>query len=89
MTALARMVGATAAGMTLSASFAPLDRWWAAPIGLALFTVCLSPVRSDRVTARSGALLGFLFGLGFFLLFDKLLDVVLPTGLLAFVLGGR
>lgn len=28
-------------------------------------------------------------GLGFFLLFDKLLDVVLPTGVLAFVLGGR
>jgi putative tricarboxylic transport membrane protein len=28
-------------------------------------------------------------GLGFFLLFDKLLDVVLPTGLLAFLLGGR
>lgn len=28
-------------------------------------------------------------GVGLFLLFDKLLDVVLPTGLLAFVLGGR
>ena len=30
-------------------------------------------------------------GLGFvlYLMFDKLLDVVLPTGLLAFVLGGR
>jgi putative tricarboxylic transport membrane protein len=28
-------------------------------------------------------------GLGFFLLFDKLLDVVLPTGVLAFLLGGR
>jgi putative tricarboxylic transport membrane protein len=32
---------------------------------------------------------GFALGLGFFLLFDKLLDVVLPSGLLAFVLGGR
>lgn len=32
---------------------------------------------------------GLGLGLGFFLLFDKLLDVVLPTGLLAFVLGGR
>jgi putative tricarboxylic transport membrane protein len=32
---------------------------------------------------------GFGLGLGFFLLFDKLLDVVLPTGLLAFLLGGR
>lgn len=28
-------------------------------------------------------------GLGLFLLFDKLLDVVLPTGLLGIVLGGR
>lgn len=28
-------------------------------------------------------------GLGCFLLFDKLLDVVLPTGLLSVVLGGR
>lgn len=32
---------------------------------------------------------GVVAGLVFFLLFDKLLDVVLPTGLLAFVLGGR
>lgn len=28
-------------------------------------------------------------GLGLYLLFDKLLDVVLPTGLLSFLLGGR
>ena len=28
-------------------------------------------------------------GLVLFLLFDKLLDVVLPSGLLSFVLGGR
>jgi len=28
-------------------------------------------------------------GIGLFILFDKLLDVVLPTGLLSFVLGGR
>jgi putative tricarboxylic transport membrane protein len=32
---------------------------------------------------------GIGLGLGFYLLFDKLLDVVLPTGVLAFVLGGR
>ncbi len=32
---------------------------------------------------------GFGLGLGLFLLFDKLLDVVLPTGLLSFILGGR
>ena len=28
-------------------------------------------------------------GLGLFLLFDKLLDVILPSGLLSFILGGR
>jgi putative tricarboxylic transport membrane protein len=28
-------------------------------------------------------------GIGLFLLFDKLLDVVLPTGVLSFILGGR
>jgi putative tricarboxylic transport membrane protein len=32
---------------------------------------------------------GIGLGLGLYLLFDKLLDVVLPTGVLAFVLGGR
>lgn len=32
---------------------------------------------------------GIGLGLGFYLLFDKLLDVVLPTGLLSFALGGR
>ena len=32
---------------------------------------------------------GLGLGIGLFLLFDKLLDVVLPTGLLSFVLGGR
>ncbi len=29
------------------------------------------------------------FGVGMFFLFDKLLDVVLPTGVLSFLLGGR
>ena len=32
---------------------------------------------------------GVVMGLAFFFLFDKLLDVVLPTGLLSFLLGGR
>ncbi len=32
---------------------------------------------------------GFALGLALFVLFDKLLDVVLPTGVLAFFLGGR
>ena len=32
---------------------------------------------------------GIGLGLGFYLLFDKLLDVVLPTGILSFIFGGR
>jgi len=32
---------------------------------------------------------GLGIGLALFLLFDKLLDVVLPTGVLSFILGGR
>jgi putative tricarboxylic transport membrane protein len=32
---------------------------------------------------------GIGLGLGLYLLFDKLLDVVLPTGILSFILGGR
>jgi putative tricarboxylic transport membrane protein len=32
---------------------------------------------------------GAVMGLLFYVLFDKLLDVVLPTGLLSFLLGGR
>jgi putative tricarboxylic transport membrane protein len=32
---------------------------------------------------------GLVMGLGLYLLFDKLLDVILPTGLMAFLLGGR
>jgi putative tricarboxylic transport membrane protein len=38
-----------------------------------------------RLSLAGGAGLG----LGLFLLFDKLLDVVLPTGLLSLLLGGR
>ena len=32
---------------------------------------------------------GLVMGVGFFFLFDKLLDVILPTGVLSFILGGR
>ncbi len=38
---------------------------------------------------RQSLIGGIGLGLGFYLLFDKLLDVVLPTGLLAFIFGGR
>ena len=32
---------------------------------------------------------GLGLGLGLYFLFDKLFDVILPTGVLAFILGGR
>ena len=40
-------------------------------------------------TWKQSLLGGAGLGLGLFLLFDKLLDVVLPTGVLSFILGGR
>lgn len=38
---------------------------------------------------RQSLLGGVGLGIGLFLLFDKVLDVVLPTGILSFILGGR
>lgn len=38
---------------------------------------------------RASALGGLGLGLGLYVLFDKVFDVVLPTGVLAYVLGGR
>ncbi|NDY90016.1 tripartite tricarboxylate transporter TctB family protein [Ideonella livida] len=38
---------------------------------------------------RQGLIAGLALGLGQYLLFDTLLDVVLPTGWLSFIFGGR
>lgn len=40
-------------------------------------------------TLKKSLLGGVAMGLGFYFLFDKLLDVILPTGVLSFLLGGR
>ena len=40
-------------------------------------------------TLKQSLIGGVAMGLGFYFLFDKLLDVILPTGLLSFLLGGR
>ncbi|MEO7242774.1 MAG: tripartite tricarboxylate transporter TctB family protein [Variovorax sp.] len=40
-------------------------------------------------TWKQSLIAGIGLGLGLYFLFDKLLDVVLPTGLLRFLLGGR
>lgn len=40
-------------------------------------------------TIKAGVIGGLGLGLGLYLLFDKVLDVILPTGVLSFILGGR
>lgn len=40
-------------------------------------------------TIKAGLIGGLGLGLGLYLLFDKVLDVILPTGVLSFILGGR
>lgn len=71
---LTRSAGAAGAGALLAVSFPPVGLWWAAPLAIALLVVVLSPVgRSANVTpavprARTGALLGFVTGLVFFLI---------------------
>lgn len=61
------------------------------PLGFALATALMAvPVGiAFGGTWRRSLAGGIGLGLGLYLLFDKLLDVVLPTGLLSFVLGGR
>ncbi|MET3859926.1 apolipoprotein N-acyltransferase [Dietzia sp. 2505] len=65
---LIRVVGAAAAGALLAASFPPVGLWWAALPAIALLVVVLSPSRGPAPRARTGALLGLVAGLVFFLL---------------------
>ncbi|MDV8000188.1 apolipoprotein N-acyltransferase [Rhodococcus sp. IEGM 1408] len=65
---LIRLVGAAAAGALLAASFPPVDLWWAALPAIALLVVVLSPLRGHAPRVRTGALLGLVAGLAFFLL---------------------
>lgn len=68
-------------------AYAMLFQW----LGFTLATIAMTvPVGLAFGGVWHRALVGGVgLGLGLFLLFDKLLDVVLPTGMLAFVLGGR
>ena len=65
---LLRLVGAAASGALLAASFPPVGLWWTALPAIAVLVVVLSPVRGTAPRARTGALVGFLAGLVFFLL---------------------
>jgi putative tricarboxylic transport membrane protein len=67
--------------------YALLFQWLGFTLATALMAVPVGLAFGGNWRASLAGGVGL--GLGFFLLFDKLLDVVLPTGLLAFVLGGR
>lgn len=57
------------------------------PLATALMSVPVGVAFGARWQRALAA--GVVLGLATFVVFDKLLDVVLPTGLLQFVLGGR
>lgn len=67
--------------------YALLFQWLGFPLATALMALPVGMAfgGSWKQSAAAGAGLG----LALFLLFDKVLDVVLPSGLLAFLLGGR
>jgi putative tricarboxylic transport membrane protein len=67
--------------------YAFLFQWLGFTLATALMAVPVGMAFGG--TWRQSLAGGIGLGLGFFLLFDKVLDVVLPTGLLAFALGGR
>ncbi|MGQ0708934.1 MAG: tripartite tricarboxylate transporter TctB family protein [Rhodoferax sp.] len=78
-----------ALGLTVGAmlAYALLFQW----LGFVLATALMALPVGRAFGGRPLPLLatGFGLGLGLFFLFDKLFDVVLPTGMLAFILGGR
>lgn len=72
-----------AAVMVYGALFQTLGFWlattvMAVPVGMAF-----------GGTLKKCLIGGLMMGLGFYVLFDKLLDVILPTGVMSFLLGGR
>lgn len=63
-----RLVLASGAGALVYTSFPPVGWWPGAVLGLALLVVALGPVGSAAPRIRTGAAVGLVFGLVFFLL---------------------
>lgn len=69
------------------AVYVALFRWLGFPLATALMALPVGMAFGG--TWRQSLAGGAGMGVVLFLMFDKLLDVVLPTGLLSFILGGR
>lgn len=80
MPALLGCIGATLV-------YALLFQWLGFTIATALMAVPVGMAFGGNW--RQSLVGGIGLGVGLYLLFDKLLDVVLPTGLASFILGGR
>ncbi|MCT1884937.1 apolipoprotein N-acyltransferase [Dietzia cinnamea] len=65
---MTRLAFAAASGALLAASFPPVGLWWTAVLAIALLVVVLAPSGDHPPRARTGALLGLVSGLAFFLL---------------------
>ncbi|MDQ1258354.1 MAG: putative tricarboxylic transport rane protein, partial [Pseudomonadota bacterium] len=68
-------------------AYALLFQWLGFVLATALMTVPVGRCFGGRPLPLLAT--GLSLGLGLFFLFDKLFDVILPTGVLAFILGGR
>ena len=68
MPLMTRLAFAAASGALLAASFPPIGLWWTAVLAIALLVVVLAPSGDRPPRARTGALLGLVSGLVFFLL---------------------
>lgn len=80
-------MGALVACVAAVMAYAALFRWLGFTLATALMAVPVGMAFGGNWKQSLAGGVGL--GLSFYLLFDKLLDVVLPSGLLAFLLGGR
>lgn len=80
-------LGALGAALAAVFAYAFLFQWLGFTLATALMAVPIGMAFGGSwLKSLAG---GIALGLFFYLLFDKLLDVVLPAGLLAFIFGGR